>query len=381
MRVIVLMNSLYTGGAEFSTLSFYGWLSKQGYAVKLVCCKRATPSYDPVQFGFNAVEYIQGNSFPQRIKSLNGIIEEFKPQLVHSVLFEANLLTRFCRIMSHNFVHLESLVNEMYSKHRLSDPRVTLFKLEGYRWLDKVTQWKGVDHFHANGESVARHYQDKLGINRKRITVVPRGRNANPFVNDQTSRERVRTDLQTGDRLLVMNMARHEYQKGQDLMLDALCEMPLVQDQLQLVLVGREGNYTNMIRKKIEACNLASCVTLLGHRNDVSVLLAAADVFIFPSRFEGLPGALIEAEAAGLPIICSDIPNNHEVAVAGKNALFFSLDDISMLKDQLEKLLHDKVLRVKMGEESKVIFDQKFLLEGSHQRLKHLLDSLVMKHA
>lgn len=349
--------------------------------MKLVCYKRATPSYDPVQFGLNDVEYIQGNSFPQRIKSLNHIIEEFKPQLVHSVLFEANLLTRFCRMMNRKFVHLESLVNEMYSEHRLSDPRVTRFKLEGYRWLDRITQRFGVDHFHANGESVARHYQEKLGINKKRITVVPRGRNANPFVKDQANRERVRADLQTGDRLMLMNMARHEYQKGQDLLLDALCEMPSGQHQFQLVLVGRAGNFTPVIKEKIEQGKLSSCVTLLGHRTDVSSLLAAADVFIFPSRFEGLPGALIEAEAAGLPIICSDIPNNREVAVAEKNALFFPLDDITMLKDHLEKMLRDKVLRVKMGEESKVIFDQKFLLEESHHNLKRLLDSLIRKHS
>jgi hypothetical protein len=121
MRVIVLLSSLYTGGAEFSTLSFYGWLRSTGYDIKLICCKKAQPSYDPSKLGIQDFQYLQGDSFWKKLKELNSIIDEFKPQIVHSVLFEANILGRFSRLKKKNFVHLESLVNEMYSSFRLAD--------------------------------------------------------------------------------------------------------------------------------------------------------------------------------------------------------------------------------------------------------------------
>lgn len=377
MRIIVLLSSLYTGGAEFSTLSFYGWMLKKGYAVKLVCYKKATPCYDPEQFGFTEVEYISGSSFLQRWKSLNKIIQTYRPQLIHSVLFEANLLTRFSRMQHRNFVHVESLVNEMYSSFRLADPNITKLKLEGYRLLDRITQFKGVDHFHANGVSVARHYEQKLGISPKRITVIPRGRASNRWVGDTENRTRVRAAFQTRDRLLMINVARHEFQKGHDVLLEAIQRLGANKNKIQLVLVGREGKQTPVIQHKIKEYQLQDTVKLVGHRNDVPALLAAADVFVFPSRFEGLPGALIEASAAALPMICSDIPNNREVAVEKRNALFFPVDDSSTLSKQLGQLTGDEVLRKKMGEESLNIFHQYFAIEEVHQRMEKLMLALI----
>jgi glycosyltransferase involved in cell wall biosynthesis len=376
MRVLVVLNSLYTGGAEFSTLSFYGWLLKKGYHVKVVCLKKASPQYDPAQFGFNEVTFISSHSFVSRVKNLNRIIKEVKPQLVHSVLFDANLLTRFSRISTGGFIHIESLVNEMYSSFRLADPNVTRLKLEGYRLLDRITQSVGVDYFHANGVSVAEHYQQKLGISSKRITIIPRGREKNSWVGNVENKARIRAKFETGDRLLIINVARHEFQKGHDVLINAIHQLENKKN-IQVVLVGREGKQTPTIKKKIEDYQLQDCIKLAGHRNDVSALLAAADIFVFPSRFEGLPGALIEAAAAGLPIICTDIPNNREVAVENVNALFFPVDDSRMLREQLNRLINMSELRREFGGESLKHFNKHFLIEQVHQRMEKLLLELA----
>jgi glycosyltransferase involved in cell wall biosynthesis len=376
MRIVVILSSLYTGGAEFSTLTFYGWLLKQGHSVKLICYKCSNPSYDPVQFGFENVEYLPKGSFINKVKSLNAIIKSFNPQLVHSVLFEANILTRFSRVTSGNFVHLESLVNETYSSFRLSDPNINRLKLEAYRLFDKLTQRCGVDHFHANGISVATHYQKKLGIRQERMTMVQRGRESNPYVGDHANREKVRRELQTENRKLIMHVARHEYQKGQDVLLRALEKLEPWKSKIQLVLVGREGKLTPHIEESIQKYGLQSIVVLLGHRQDVSSLLAAADIFVFPSRFEGLPGALIEAEAAGLPLICSNIPNNREVA-SEKNALFFEAEDAPALANCIERILADEMLQHTMGKESLAIFKNKFSIGEVHQRMLSMLQKLI----
>jgi glycosyltransferase involved in cell wall biosynthesis len=378
MRIILLMNSMFTGGAEFSTLTFYGWLLKQGYDVKLVVLKKAKPEYDAAQFGFdNAIE-LGGTTFWEKYKSLKKILTEFKPHLVHSILFDANILGCLCHLSNKSFFHLESLVNEMYSENRLADPQVTRLKLLAYRTMDFITQLFGVDHFHANGEAVAKHYQSKLFIDKKRISIIPRGRNSNSFLGDANNRKLVREKLETGNRQLFINMARHEYQKAQDVLLEALGLMSKTDlDNIQLVLIGREGKLTEILKEKITKYKLQNCVVLLGHRDDASSLLAASDVFIFPSRFEGLPGALIEAEAAGLPIICSDIANNREVVEENKNALFFPLNNPTELQKQILKLLKDKTLQKNMGLESLSIYKSNFLLEAVHVKMKKMIDRLI----
>jgi glycosyltransferase involved in cell wall biosynthesis len=377
MRVILLMNSLFTGGAEFSSLSFYGWLLKQGHTVKVVVLKTTSPSYNVKRFGFDEVTVLEGNSLLARLRSLQVLVKTFQPQVVHSVLFDANLLGRMCRITQRSFIHIESLVNEMYSEHRYADPQVTRIKLGGYRLLDWATQGLGVDHYHANGESVARHYQEKLMISTKKMTVIPRGREANPWQGHNQNRERIRKELGTGDRLLLINVARHEYQKGQDVLLEALKSMGGEVQKIQVAIVGREGKLTTLLKQKIKQHQLDHVVALLGHRDDVASLLAAADVFVFPSRFEGLPGAVIEAEAAGLPIVASDIPNTREVAKENINALYFPVDDSQTLALQLIKLTHDAGLRNAMGKASKDYFDKHFSIHEIHQRMLTLLETLA----
>src|SRR5690242_18698046 len=99
MRAVLLINSLFTGGAEFSTLSLYQWLKKAGHEIRLVVLKEANPAYDPQDFGFDQVTVLGKTIQLSKLKSLRAIIKEFKPDLVHSVLFEANLLARMARIL------------------------------------------------------------------------------------------------------------------------------------------------------------------------------------------------------------------------------------------------------------------------------------------
>ncbi len=378
MKIILLINSLSTGGAEFSTLSFYSWLrEKTNSEIKIVCLKKADPEYDFKEFGFETINYLNGSSFPARLKSFNLIVEQFKPEIVHSVLFDANLLGRISRLMKRNFKHVESLVNQTYSPYRLNDPNITPFKLQAYRFLDYTTQVFGVDHFHSNGQTVADHYSEKLHISPSRITVIPRGRYPNPYMGDKIVRDKLRGKLNLNNKVQIINVARHEYQKAQTVLLDALWELDDLKDQYILFLVGRKGEATVEITEKIKTYHLEENVRILGHRDDVPALLASSDIFIFPSRFEGLPGALIEAEAAGLPIICSDIANNLEVVEENKNALIFPVNNSDILSKQLKELILNSEQRKNMGQESLSIYQNKFTIEEVHQKMYVLFKALI----
>ena len=377
MNIILLITSLGTGGAEFSTLTFYGWLKNNtNFNIKIMCLKKADPSYDLNQFGFEEVHYLDKESFWSKVKEFNEVIDSFNPQIVHSVLFDANLIGRFSRIQKRSFKHMESLVNQTYSIHRLNDPNINRLKLEGYRFIDFITQIYGVDHYHSNGKTVADHYQKKLLITPSRITNIPRGRDFNPFLNRQDLISGFRNNLNLDNKVVLINVARHEYQKAQTVLLEALNQIKHLDKKYILLLVGRNGESTQLIKNNISEYGLHDNVKILGHRSDVPKLLAASDIFVFPSRFEGLPGALIEAEAASLPIICTNIKNNCEVVEEYKNALLFPVDDAKILSRQLENLILDADKRKLMGSESYRIFQKKFTINSVHEKMLKLLERL-----
>lgn len=370
------MNSLYTGGAEFSTLTFYGWMVRHGFQVKVLLLKDASPKFNPTLFGLDDFKVVQGGSLRNRVRSISATVRTFKPALVHSVLFDANLSVRLVRMLGRKFVHLESLVNEVYSDFRLQDPRVSRVKLNAYRLIDIVTQRLGTDFFHANGKSVALHYVNKVKVAKDKIQIVHRGRSPNMGLNESSLRTSVRASLNLSDEVVLVHVGRQEFQKAQDVLIGALA-MVKTNARIHLLLVGREGNSTDRIRELIVEKGLQNKVTVLGHRDDVQNILVASDVFVFPSRFEGLPGVLIEAEAAGLPIVCSDIPNNLEVVDPSRNALIFPVDDPSELSNALSKIIDDASLRRRMGMESLVIFRKAFDLETVHLRMRSLIEEIV----
>jgi glycosyltransferase involved in cell wall biosynthesis len=87
----------------------------------------------------------------------------------------------------------------------------------------------------------------------------------------------------------------------------------------------------------------------LGHREDVPRLLRAADVFVLPTYREGLPRSVIEAMAAGLPVIASDIPACRELVRAGETGLLVPPRDASALQGAISSLLNDAARRTRMG--------------------------------
>lgn len=378
MRILLVIDSFFTGGAEFSTLELFAFLKEKQVDIKICKLKEKKPEYDSYSFDIdqNLITTLPNGSFLIKRKALQKIISEFKPDVIHSVLFKSNLLVRSIRFFNSSFVHLESLVNHSYSENRLNEVGVTKMKLLFFRILDCVSSFFGTDHFHPNGNSVAQHYHEKLGISFKRMTVVHRGRKASNYENAQAVLK-----LNFGieeETLVLINVARQEYQKGQDVLIKAMSLLPKdVLEKVHLLIVGREGKSTLILQEQVLNNELNSKITFLGHRTDIPSLLKMADVFVFPSRFEGLPGVLIEAEASGLPIVCTNLSMMLEVVEINKNALTFTLDNSSELANAICQLASSKEMRDSFSEISKKLFKEKFEIESVHQKMYELYIKII----
>lgn len=106
------------------------------------------------------------------------------------------------------------------------------------------------------------------------------------------------------DEIALVHVGRFTYAKNHTFLIDIFNEIKLKKDNYKLFLVGT-GELEAEIKLKVERLGLNDNIIFLGTRNDVSDILQAMDIFVFPSNFEGLPVAMVEAQASGLPIFAS----------------------------------------------------------------------------
>ena len=125
------------------------------------------------------------------------------------------------------------------------------------------------------------------------------------YAYDEYTRNAVRKELGLDGRKVIIHVGQFRTQKNHGMVIDVFNELHKRDDSYKLVLVGT-GEEQDKIKAKAEELGLREDVLFLGNRNDIPGLLTASDIFLFPSLYEGLPIALLEAQAADLICVVSD---------------------------------------------------------------------------
>jgi glycosyltransferase involved in cell wall biosynthesis len=286
-----------------------------------------------------------------------------RPDLVHTTLFEADLTGRIASVAARVPV-VSSLVNTAYGPEQLANPALRRWKLRGAQALDAVTA-RRVARFHAVSTSVADVMAARLRIARDRIDVIPRGRDAEELgVRTSERRAAARAALRAGHGdPVVLAIGRQEYQKGFDVLLRAFVTVRSNNPRARLLVAGRDGNETRSLVGLVEQLQLQPAVTFLGERCDVPELLCAADVFAFPTRWEGMPGTVIEAMALEAPIVASDIAPVREVLGDDRSARLVAPDDVEQLAHAIHATLHDDSVQDHTAV-ARARFLERFTIEG-----------------
>jgi glycosyltransferase involved in cell wall biosynthesis len=382
MKVIFLIPSLGAGGAEFSTYMWGKSLQQCGWQVHFLLFKKQKVGFEQkaLSDGLN-IQYLQSKTFFGRVHEVRRVIRLFSPVIVHATLFEARMLIRWARI-GLNCLLVESLVSTTYYTIRLKDSRVNRYGFYFYKFLDKFTSSR-VNLFVAITHTVKQHYIKELQIPPKKISVIFRGRSPNPFLHEAAlHRSAILQSLGLpANTLLILHTGRQEFPKAHDVLLRAFALLPNdLLTQCALICLGRQGHATPEVKQALKGLSETARVFFPGHVDDVPRWLAAADVFVFPSRYEGLGGAVIEAMAAGLPIIASDIPVMQEVVEDGGNADLVPVNDPTALARTLAAMLWDSEKRKRYGKRSLEIFRLKFQEDIVHQQLLACYENLLKQY-
>ncbi|NWF77329.1 MAG: glycosyltransferase family 4 protein [Chloroflexi bacterium] len=188
-----------------------------------------------------------------------------------------------------------------------------------------------------------------LGFPEKRITVVYNGVDLSCF-NREVDSSLMRKELGIGDEPLIATASRLINRKSPGLLISAFARVLEVVPDAKLVIAG-SGREENNLSRQIKDLNIASSVFLVGElpKEKVAQLMAAADVFALPSKIESFGLALLEASAAGVPVICSNSGGVPEVFQDGFNALLYPPGDDEAMAQAIIRLLQDKELAKTIG--------------------------------
>lgn len=361
LRVAYLIDSLGVGGSERSLVEMLPHLVDAGVEPRLFVLIEPDAGFgEQVRERGIPVEALPSGGWIKRARTLRRELLGWRPGLLHTALFYSDVLGRVAAAGT-GIPVLSSIVASRYVPQRRADPRLSRWRLEAVRAIDGWTSRHLTDHFHSVSHATRASAVESLKLDPERITVIRRGRDPRRFQPspERKRRARERWDIGEADKLVV-TVGRHAYQKGQILLLEAVARLVAEGAPVKLVVAGGEGACTPELRRFIAERDLDGCVRLAGFVEDVPGLLAAADVFAFPSRIEGLPGAVLEAMAMGLPVVAFDIAALQEIFPGGAGALLVEDGSSAALAGALGRLLEDEALRHRLAEASRTAFLERF---------------------
>lgn len=323
MKVLYLIDSLGAGGAERSTYLLAHHLEQTGHETAIVALKPKTVGISEEYYQLQGrVVVADTDSLRERLAFVRRIISEEQPDIVHSVIFDSNLALRIIGWYTRGFVTVQSLVGLPYLPERRFSSRVRTFKHAIVKQIDAGSARLSDIHYHVISNAVADHYRGVYHYDNDRVSLVYRGRDANLLVEGPRN-------FPTRRPFRIIAVGRQEEVKDQ---VTAVRAMHYVVHErgvmdIHLRIYGRQGKSTELLERTIRELDLEQYVELVGFEPAMDRAYADADVFLFSSLHEGMGGALVEAMAAALPCICSDIPTFHEVVGDDTGGLFFPVAD------------------------------------------------------
>jgi glycosyltransferase involved in cell wall biosynthesis len=356
MRVLLLSTSMGMGGADQQLLSAAEALCLRGWNVRIVSLTPLGPmGLQARQQGIptDSLEMPRGIPDPRGLARLARLLRSWKPDILHSHMVHANLMARLLRPVA----HVPVLVSTIHSIQDGGRARIL-----GYRLTDRLADCTTIV-----SEAAAERYLAMRAVSRERLRVIPNGVDTGRFRPLPEAGARLRRELGLGDAFAWLAVGRFVLAKDYPNMLAAFARVVAQRPDTVLLLVGR-GSLQPQTEALVESLGLAERVRFLGVRRDVPELMSAADGYVLSSAWEGMPVVLLEAGAAGIPIVATAVGGNREVVRDGETGFVVPPRDPAALAGamlRLEELPSER--RRQLSEAGRAHIE-------NHYALPHIID-------
>ncbi len=243
-----------------------------------------------------------------------------------------------------------------------------------HNWLDRWTS-RWVTLYIANCRAVERWLRREVGISAEKTLTLYSGLDLAPFTH--APRGRLRAELGLPDTALIITcLANLRRVKNQSLLLTAFAHLPETLPA-HLLLVG-DGPCRADLEAQMRHLGLSGRVHFLGSRSDVPAILADTQLNALTSDWEGLPGAILEAMAAGCPVVATHVGGVPELVVEGETGLLIPPGDAPALAAALTRLLTNPDERWRLGQAGQARAREHFRLETQVAVLEDVLAAVAL---
>jgi glycosyltransferase involved in cell wall biosynthesis len=373
-RILEIIPTLDRSGAEKQLTLLARGLSRDEFDVHVCALTRGGPlEADLVDAGIPVT--VIGKRWkldPYAFWRLRRLIKQLKPDLIHTWIFAANAYGRAAGLLAG--------VKCLVAGERCVDPWKS-WELAFDRYLAKRTS-----RIVANSEAVRDFYIGKR-IPAEKIDVIPNG--ILPAPSCSTTRQEVLAELQLpDDARLVGLIGRLWPQKRVKDAIWAADLLKVIRDDVYLLVVG-DGPHRGRLETFRDQCEIRDKVRFFGHRSDVPRLLPHFDVLWSPSAYEGQSNTILEAMAAGVPVVATDIPGTRELVVDGETGYLVSTEGwppnattvnktvAAGLAKFTMRILDDRGLALRLGEAARKRVASEFSVERMVARYAELYRRLL----
>lgn len=237
-------------------------------------------------------------------------------------------------------------------------------------WIDGV-----ITETRANVGYLAKYHR----IGPSKIFCIYHGIDTEGWNRREETRARTRESIGLGqDDVVIALIGRLHPQKGHDYLLYAASRLKDKYPFCKYLLVG-DGEWRAELEYLVGKFSLQDKVHFLGFREDVPILLQIVDIVVIPSRMEGLPFVLLEAMAAGVPVVASGLECLKEVICHGENGFLIPVGDGVALAETLESLLRNRNSWAEIGQRARETVVQRFNLQTMLDRTEDLYRTLLAR--
>jgi glycosyltransferase involved in cell wall biosynthesis len=339
IKVLHIVPALTPGGAERMVVHITRGLDRTRFDVVVVSIWRKVESDLEQQLnaaGVTVVYLGKGRGFDWRMYArLRRVLSDYQPDIVHTHL-------GVLRYAFFSFMWFNRAARWLHTVHNIAEREVE----PRAQWIQRLAFAAGVLPVAVSRE-VAASVRRLYGLERCQVigNCIPTDLYGSPRLSRHEWRAR---EGFADDDALIVCVARFRAQKNHELLLEAFAQGPALQRKAHLVLVG-DGPLRYQLEQRAQQLDVASQVHFLGARADIPEVLTAMDIFALSSDYEGSPLSVVEAMAAGLPVVSTRAGGVPELVEDGREGLLVRTGDVAGLSTAMSFLLEHAEARHSMG--------------------------------
>jgi len=383
IHILHLINSLIIGGAEILLLHYIQALGFEDYNHYVYSFGPDGPVRKKIEalglsvyFGpkrdsiKNPLKF--GTSLVSLLRDLLNFLRNNRIHIIHSHLGEANQLAVLAGKLS-GIPAFPTVHNTMSFVDKRSCFEIRVHINKAVNRLVYKAAYKVV----TISQEVKEIIHDLFGLDDSKVIVVKNG--IIPGLLPLGSEHSGQKGKAIFQKLKLIGVGSLTYQKAFEVLVRAAAK--LVEEGFDdfLVRIAGEGPDRDRLEHLILEVGVEDNVKLLGIRDDVGALLKSSDIFIMPSRYEGLSIAMIEAMAFGLPVIASDVPGLSRYIDQGKNGFLFQVGDHKALAECILLLANNKILIKKLSKGAMDTFEKEYDIRENIKPLNALFRKSVKR--